>query len=48
MLYLGEDRAGMLMPWRDEPVALSLDGPAPTRFHRMQALLFAVLDVLLM
>ena len=35
----------MLMPWLDELVALSLDGPSPDRFYRMQALLFAVLDV---
>ena len=27
VLHLGEDRAGMLMPWLDELVALSLDGP---------------------
>jgi AraC-like DNA-binding protein len=47
LVRLGEDRAGMLMPWLDELVALSLDGPAPERFYRMQALLFAVLDVLI-
>lgn len=46
VLRLGEDRAGMLMPWLDELVALSLDGPSPERFYRMQALLFAVLDVI--
>lgn len=46
VLHLGEDRAGMLMPWLDELVALSLDGPSPERFFRMQALLFAVLDVI--
>lgn len=45
ILRVGEDRAGMLMPWLDEMVALSLDGLAPERFYRMQALLFAVLDV---
>ncbi|MAY51024.1 MAG: AraC family transcriptional regulator [Microbacterium sp.] len=45
ILRLGEDRAGMLMPWLDELVALSLDGPSPERFYRTQALLFAVLDV---
>ncbi len=45
ILHLGEDRAGMLMPWLDELVALSLDGPSPERFYRMQALLFALLDV---
>lgn len=46
ILRLGENRAGMLMPWLDELVALSLDGPSPNRFYRMQALLFAVLDVI--
>lgn len=45
VLHLGEDRAGMLMPWLDELVSLSIDGPSPGRFYRMQALLFAVLDV---
>ncbi|WGP06195.1 AraC family transcriptional regulator [Bacillus subtilis] len=45
ILHLGEDRAGMLMPWLDELVALSLNGPSPKRFYRMQALLFALLDV---
>jgi len=44
ILHVGEDRAGMLMPWLDELVALSLDGPSPERFCRMQALLFSVLD----
>lgn len=46
ILHLGEDCAGMLMPWLDEMVALSLDGPTPGRFYRLQALLFAVLDVI--
>lgn len=45
VLRLGENRAGNLMPWLDELGRLSLDGPAPERFYRMQALLFAVLDV---
>ena len=45
VLRLGEDRAGCLMPWLDELGRLSLDGPAPERFYRVQALLFAVLDV---
>lgn len=45
ILRLGQDCAGMLMPWLDELVALSLDGPSPERFYRLQALLFAVLDV---
>lgn len=43
ILRLGEHRAGMLMPWLDELVALSIDGPSSERFYRMQALLFAVL-----
>ncbi|MHB1063613.1 MAG: helix-turn-helix domain-containing protein [Georgenia sp.] len=46
ILHLGEDRAGMLMPWLDELVALSIAGPAPESFYRLQALLFAVLDVI--
>ena len=45
VLRLGEHRAGYLMPWLDELGRLSLNGPAPERFYRMQALLFAVLDV---
>lgn len=45
ILRLGENRAGMLTPWLDELVALNLDGPTPERFYRVQALLFAVLDV---
>lgn len=45
VLRLGEDRAGYLMPWLDELGRLSLNGPAPERFYRIQALLFAVLDV---
>lgn len=45
VLRLGEHRAGCLMPWLDELAQLSLNGPAPERFYRMQALLFAVLDV---
>lgn len=45
ILHLGEDRAGMLMPWLDELVALSIGDASSDRFFRMQALLFAVLDV---
>ncbi|MFL0502484.1 AraC family transcriptional regulator [Kocuria rhizophila] len=45
ILHLGENRAGMLMPWLDELVALSISGASLDRFFRMQALLFAVLDV---
>lgn len=46
ILHPGEDRVGMLMPWLDELVYLSIDGLAPEKFYRMQALLFAVLDVI--
>lgn len=45
VLHLGKDRVGMLVPWLDELVALSLDGPTAAKFYRLQALLFAVLDV---
>lgn len=44
VLRLGEDRSGMLMPWLDELVALSVDGHYRERFHRMQALWHAVID----
>lgn len=44
ILRLGQDRAGMLMPWLDELVALSVDGAYRERFHRMQALWHAVID----
>ncbi|OSM44559.1 helix-turn-helix transcriptional regulator [Nesterenkonia sp. PF2B19] len=47
ILRLGENRAGMLTPWLDELVCLTLDGPCPKRFYRMQALLFAILDVVM-
>lgn len=47
VVRLGVGRAGMVMPWLDELVALSLEGPAVERFYRKQALLFAVLDVLI-
>ena len=46
VLRLGEDRAGLLMPWLDELAALSIDGVVPERFYRAQALLFSVLDVI--
>lgn len=46
ILRLGEHRSGMMMPWLDELVALSLDGAYERRFHRMQALWFAVADVI--
>ena len=44
VLRIGEDRAGLLMPWLDELVALSVDGVYRERFHRMQALWHAVID----
>ena len=44
ILRLGEDRSGMLMPWLDELVALSVDGHYRERFHRMQALWHAIID----
>lgn len=45
VLRLGEDRTGMLMPWLDELVARSIDGGFAKHFHRMQALWFAIADV---
>lgn len=47
VLRLGEDRVGLMMPWLDALVDLSVDGPRPEQFFRVQALLFAVLDVLI-
>lgn len=44
---IGEDRAGLLMPWLDELAALSADGLHPERFYRAQALLSAVLDIVI-
>ena len=46
VVRLGEDRAGLLMPWLDELTALSADGLPPERFYRAQSLLFAILDVI--
>lgn len=42
IIRLGEDHAGLLMPWLDELVALSLN--EGSRFLRMQALWFSVID----
>ncbi|WP_255218022.1 helix-turn-helix domain-containing protein [Micrococcus lylae] len=47
VVRLGEGRAGLLMPWLDELAVLSADGLPPDRFYRAQALLFAVLDVIM-
>ncbi|GAA1370052.1 MULTISPECIES: helix-turn-helix transcriptional regulator [Micrococcales] len=44
ILRLGEHRAGMLMPWVDELVALTTDELARSRFHRAQALWFSIID----
>ena len=45
VVRIGEDRAGLLMPWLDELAALSVDGLRAERFYRAQALVSAVLDV---
>lgn len=47
VVRIGEDRAGILMPWLDELAALSIEGFPPERFYRAQSLLFAVLDVII-
>lgn len=46
IIRLGEHRGRLLAPWLDEMVALSVEGRTPEKFYRVQALLFAVLDVL--
>ena len=46
ILRLGRDRAGMVVPWIDEMVALSVERRFRERFNRLQALWFAVMDVL--
>lgn len=46
ILRLGEDRAGMLMPWLDELVALSIEHEPVANFYRMQALWFSVAHVI--
>lgn len=43
---LGSGRVGMLMPWLDELVNLSLDDRFVTDFFRMQALWFSIAHVL--
>lgn len=45
-LRLGEDRAGMLLPWLDELVALSVDGNFVRHYLRMQALWFQIAYVI--
>ena len=46
VLHLGRDRAGRLLPWLDELVALTVEGKYLERFHRMQALWFLITDVI--
>lgn len=46
ILRLGEDRAGMLMPWLDELVKLSMDGHFARDYFRIQALWFSITDVI--
>jgi len=43
LIRFGEHQTGLLMPWLDELVMLSL-GDENSRFHRMQALWFSVMD----
>ena len=45
IVRIGEERAGLLMPWLDELAALSANGLTPEHFYRAQACLFAVLDI---
>ena len=45
ILRVGEDRAGMLMPWLDELVVLSVADRPVENFYRMQALWFSVAHV---
>lgn len=46
ILRLGEDRAGMLMPWLDDLVAMSVENRPVQNFYRMQALWFNVAHVI--
>ncbi|GAA1487423.1 hypothetical protein GCM10009626_01690 [Brachybacterium sacelli] len=46
ILRLGEERAGMLMPWLDELVERSIDGGFPRNFYRIQALWFSIAHVI--
>ncbi|MBT2483111.1 helix-turn-helix transcriptional regulator [Microbacterium sp. ISL-108] len=46
ILRLGEDRAGMLMPWLDELVERSLEGGFARNFYRMQAAWFSIAHVI--
>lgn len=46
ILRLGEERAGILMPWLDEMVTLSLEGHPVRHYLRMQALWFQIAYVI--
>ncbi|MFT4137043.1 helix-turn-helix domain-containing protein [Microbacterium sp.] len=46
ILRLGEDRAGVLMPWLDELATLSVAGRQVENFYRMQALWFSIAHVI--
>ncbi|WP_338538741.1 AraC family transcriptional regulator [Janibacter terrae] len=46
VLHPGRDRAGLILPWLDEMVALSAERRFHEKFHRLQALWWAVMDVL--
>lgn len=46
ILRLGEERGGMLMPWLDELVTLSIDGDFVRHYYRMQALWFQIAYVI--
>lgn len=46
ILGIGEDRAGLLMPWLDELTMLSQERKPVANFYRMQALWFSIAHVL--
>jgi AraC-like DNA-binding protein len=46
ILRLGEERAGLLLPWLDELVALSIDGDFARHYLRIQALWFQIAYVI--
>lgn len=46
ILRLGESRTGILMPWLDELVALSIEDRPVVNFFRMQALWFSIAHVI--
>lgn len=46
ILRLGEERAGMLMPWLDELVERSIEGGFARNFYRMQAVWFSIAHVI--